>query len=388
MPAAALPTQPLGRTRDPRAGRIEALDGLRALAITLVVAFHAGLIRGGGIGVTVFFVLSGYLITGILIAPRVLSRAGLVRFWTRRLLRLLPALAAVCVFCAAWAVIALDGHARSAMFHEVLASLAYVQDLRLGRGQNPDDFGYLGHTWSLAVEQQFYMLWPLLLAGVLAVGRTRRAQAVLVLGMAGMLTLWRAHLAARGVDAHVGMNIDARGDSLLVGCALALATSDGSALRRLPARALDLGALGALGVTAIFAVSDLNAASPGRVGYLIAALCGAVLVAHCVAPTGTRVSRSVIGALSCAPVAWLGRISYSLYLWHPVVLRIARDFLGVDAGPRRLVAAPLLLAVTLGTAWLSYRFIEVPFQQLPKRLGARRAAKAARPLPGAAGEPV
>ena len=151
----------------PKRRRLDVLDGLRGLAIALVVAFHAGVAPGGGIGVTIFFVLSGYLITGLLVKPAVLSRAGVGRFWVRRLLRLFPALAVVCAFVAVWGVLVVDGHARHLLFAEVIASLTYTQDFYLGHGRSTSDFGYLGQTWSLGVEQQFYLLWPLLLLGIL-----------------------------------------------------------------------------------------------------------------------------------------------------------------------------------------------------------------------------
>src|SRR5271163_1074884 len=122
--------------------RIDVLDGMRGLAIAMVLAFHAGLAPGGGMGVTIFFVLSGYLITGILIKPGVLSRSGLKQFWIRRLLRLFPALAVVCAFALLWAILVVRGHAQHLLFAEILASLTYTQDFYLGHGHSTPDFGY------------------------------------------------------------------------------------------------------------------------------------------------------------------------------------------------------------------------------------------------------
>ncbi len=331
------PTPP--RTHRPR---IDVLDGIRGIAIALVVAFHAGFAPGGGIGVTIFFVLSGYLITGILIKPAILSRPGLMRFWVRRLLRLFPALLAVCIFCAVWGLLVVRGHARHLLFAEVLTSLTYTQDFYLGHGRSTADFGYLGQTWSLAVEQQFYLLWPLLLMGILRFARSWRTQVAVTLACALAFTLWRAHLAAAGLNAHLALNIDGQGDSLLVGCALALAMPHIGEVLACRQRLLDTGALVALALIAMFGLVDLNRPSPGRSGYLLIALASAVLIVRLLTRPATATSQLLERAFSWRPLVWLGLISYSVYLWHPVIFKIATDDIGLTSWPEKIAGSPLL----------------------------------------------
>jgi peptidoglycan/LPS O-acetylase OafA/YrhL len=348
--------------------RVDVLDGVRAMAIALVIAHHAGFAQGGGVGVTVFFVLSGFLITGLLLKPRALTGNGLGRFWLRRLARLFPALLVVCAFCVVWALATQTGHSRSFLLTQVLTSLTYTQDFYLGHGVATDDFGYLGHTWSLAIEQQFYLLWPLLLIVVLRFGRTRTQQAAMAFGLALVFTAWRAHLASLGLNAHIGLNIDAQADTLLVGCALALLLSG----ERLDALRRREGLLDA--VTVIFLVTLLvfsethaNRATPGRTGYLLIALGTAVLITRLLTPPTTWIGTTLHRVLSWRPVVWVGLISYSLYLWHPVIFAIAKRDIGITSRPAQLATAPLLLAVILAVSWASYRWVEQPFQRFKNR---------------------
>jgi peptidoglycan/LPS O-acetylase OafA/YrhL len=348
----------------PPRGRVAILDGLRALAIGAVLAHHAGFAPGGGIGVTVFFVLSGFLITGLLTGPGALTFAGLKRFYWRRTMRLLPALVCVCTFCLLWALLALDGQARHLLLTEVLTSITYTQDFYLGHGSSTADFGYLGHTWSLAIEQQFYFAWPLLLIAIVRLAPGRRQAIAYTALLALAFALWRAHLASRGLNAHIGLNLDAQADSLLVGCCLALAMP---ALRgRLPAhqRVLDAGAAITLLLIAVMSESHLNRATPGRVGYLLVAVGTALLICRLLTPPRHVAGRLMARAFSLRPIVWIGLISYSIYLWHPVILRIAKEDIGLCSRPEQVLGAPLLLAVILLVSWLSFVLVEVPFQRL------------------------
>lgn len=340
------------------------LDGIRGVAIALVVAFHAGIAPGGAIGVTIFFVLSGYLITGILIKPGILSRAGLGRFSVRRLLRLFPALAVVCAFCAVWGLVAVSGHARHLLFVEILTSLTYTQDFYLGHGRTTADFGYLGQTWSLSVEQQFYLIWPLLLIGIIRLTRSWRGRVAATLACALAISGWRAYLASRGLDAHVGLNIDAQGDALLVGCALALAMPHIAAPLGGRQRLLDIAAVAALVLIGAFGIVELNIHTPGRIGYLIIALSTAVLILRLLTHAGSATSRVIARVFSWPPLVWLGVISYSVYLWHPVIFKIAEDDVGVRSWPQKIASAPLLGVVILLVSWASYQWVERPFQRL------------------------
>jgi peptidoglycan/LPS O-acetylase OafA/YrhL len=142
-----------------RGPRLYALDGLRALAISLVLVYHANVPggRGGAIGVNMFFTLSGFLITGVLMRPRVLTSDGIKRFYVRRSLRLVPALAFVTLFCTVYAFLFLAESERSFVSILALTSVTYTTNFYLADFHDGTDFGLLGHTWSLAVEEQFYL---------------------------------------------------------------------------------------------------------------------------------------------------------------------------------------------------------------------------------------
>lgn len=348
--------------------RIAALDGVRAVAITLVLAHHAGFARGGGIGVTVFFVLSGYLITGILGKPGALTARGLRVFYVRRFLRLAPALIVVCTFCVAWALVVLSGHEQRFLLTEVLTSVTYTQDFYLGHGRATSDFGYLGHTWSLAVEEQFYLAWPLLLAVILRLTRSWRGRITATLAIALIFTAWRARLAGQGLNAHVGLNIDAQGDALLVGCALALAMPHIRGWLTAHQRALDNAAIGTVLLLAMFGIGDLNRATPGRTGYLLIALASAALIARLVITATTPTGRLLTRLFELRPVAFAGVISYSTYLWHPVLLRIAKQDLGLTSRLQQIAISPAIIALILLVSWASWRWVEQPFQGMKQRV--------------------
>jgi peptidoglycan/LPS O-acetylase OafA/YrhL len=260
------------------------------------------------------------------------------------------------------------GHSRSFLLTEVLTSITYTQDFYLGHGTATADFGYLGHTWSLAIEQQFYLLWPLLLVGVLRFGRTRNQQAAITFGLALVFTAWRAHLAGRGLNAHIGLNIDAQADTLLVGCALALLLS-GERMETLRGRErlLDAGAVAFLFALLVFSETHANRATPGRTGYLLIALGTAVLIARLLTPATTWIGTTLHRVLSLRPVVWVGLISYSLYLWHPVIFAIAKRDIGITSRPAQLATAPVLLVIILAVSWASYHWVEQPFQRLKNR---------------------
>ena len=179
-------------------GRLDALDGVRALAVLLVVAFHVGIpgMDGGFLGVDVFFVLSGYLITTLLL--RDVRRYGQVRlttFWTRRVRRLMPAFLLLVLAVTAWAAIVAPTYQREGLRGDTVASLLYVANWHfIGQASYFADDGTespLQHVWSLAVEEQFYVVWPLVIAAIAGAvaARTRRtrAQQRTALSVAGLI---------------------------------------------------------------------------------------------------------------------------------------------------------------------------------------------------------
>jgi peptidoglycan/LPS O-acetylase OafA/YrhL len=316
------------------------LDGIRGLAILLVIAQHINLpstTLAGMVGVNLFFALSGYLITGILLAEiRATGRVNIRRFYERRIRRLVPALVAVVV--ATGVLMAMQGKLVDYL-GPAGVTLFYVSDIAKAAGY---DLGYVGHTWSLAMEEQFYLLWP---AVLLFLPRRFLVPAVLA-GIAGAIALqvvivgWQDNVLAH-------FRPDVRADAILWGCLIALAPV------RIPRWAAIAAAVGLLALSLTFVWPYAIALS---------SVLSAVLVAG---------AASVAGPLSWRPLVRVGEISYGLYLWHaiPVGIFMERTLAGdVPA----MVAA---VVITFGLAFLSERWIERPFRR------PRSAAKPTIPEP-------
>jgi len=325
---------------------IPQLDGLRAIAILLVLAAHAVGLPGGTIGVDIFFVISGYLITAILLwefAAR--SRVDIKAFYIRRFLRIVPAFAFMLLSISAMTAMFVLPSRRPAEYLAILYAATYVMNWTRAFGLGS---GIVGHTWSLAVEEQFYLLWPLALTVFLATGRRRQIATLCVLVLVS--TLWRAWLvAAPGTDDHVFFGSDARANQILVGCLLAFLPMH--VVARLAARtwlvpAAVLGAFAVMGVPAWLSLVDS----------LVIALSAAWLIAAVHDPGRTLLS-AALGAGGCIAI---GRLSYSLYLWHAPILAAL-------AG-RRIVPPSMLpvigILLSFAAATFSYFVVERPFLRL------------------------
>ncbi len=348
--------------RTPRIAYVPGLDGLRALAVIAVICYHAGLeVRGGFLGVESFFALSGYLITALLLAEwRRDGRVHLTAFWARRALRLLPALVLLLAGVLLFAFWLLPGET-GALPGDTLAALGYAMNWRLiASGQSYFDPmarpPLLQHLWSLAVEEQFYLLWPLLfLAGMRLLGARRLAMLLLAaaVGSAGLMAL----LYEPGTDpSRVYYGTDTRAGGLLLGAALALIWSPGrgqSAGRR-AARLTDSAGLLALGgLLAGYLLLDDEHPLLYRGGFLLVAGLTAVTI---IAATHAG-ARLVPALLGWQPLRWIGVRSYSLYLWHWPVFAVTRPY---DDLPEGWYLLALRLALTVLLADLSYRSIERP----------------------------
>ncbi len=340
------------------------LDGLRALAVVAVFFSHVGWGRltGGWIGVGIFFVLSGYLITSILMSEW--NRTGgiaLKRFYLRRLLRLYPALLVVLVFCAFFAPVFGDGGTIGGYLLSALATGLYVQDFVVGLTGSAHG-GFL-HTWSLAVEEQFYLVWPPVLILVL-----RRRWSVLNAALTGVLISWSLLIfttRARGKDVPLTpmtyVMPYSRAGELLLGCALAawLATSP-AILRTAFARTV-LAPACFLGLGLMVLVAGPAWISSWMPLQIIAtALLAAGLIVGLVADSGQPVSQ----LLGFGPLVSLGVVSYGFYLFHLPLLDLSVKYLpGPWAG--QVVVA---LGLTVAAAFASYRFIEKPLLRLKNRI--------------------
>ena len=357
---------PVPESSNARMPYLPALDGIRALAVLAVVVFHANesWLTGGFLGVDVFFVVSGFLITALLVGERERSgRVDLRAFWARRARRLLPALALVLAVTTIYAVAVL-GDQLLTHLREVLAAVAYVTnwDLILRDISYFEAFerpSQLRHLWSLAVEEQFYLLWPLLFA---ALSRfvSRRTLLAIVLALATASLIWMTQLYQPGEDpSRVYFGSDPRAFTILLGVALGLVWRpwrwEWPEERPRLGRLLDaLGVLGLAAVVLIMQQGHWREAWLYPWGLLAASAAAAVLIAA-VARRRSDASR----ALSLPPLRWLGTRSYGVYLWHwPVLLTLSYE---LSLSGWQLFAAGAALSTAL--AELSYRFVETPIRR-------------------------
>jgi peptidoglycan/LPS O-acetylase OafA/YrhL/lysophospholipase L1-like esterase len=341
------------------------LDGLRALAVGAVVAYHVGLgwAQGGLLGVGVFFTLSGYLITDLLLGQyEATGGLQLADFWLRRARRLLPALFVMLAVVVAWVTL-LDRSQLPATRGAVVASVGYVSNWWL-IAQHSSYFAQfgppspLGHLWSLAVEEQFYLIWPWLLWIALRLRRpgTKLAAASLLLAAASAVAM--ALLYRPGYDpTRVYEGTDTRAFALLIGAALAFIWPSRHLRSEVPNGArwvLDGAGTAGLVVFAVM-VWRTSEYSPFlyRGGLVLLSLGTALMVAAAASPA-SRFGR----VLGWQPLRWLGVRSYGIYLWHfpIIVLTTPAD------GRETLARGALQVVATIGCAELSWRYLEEPIR--------------------------
>jgi peptidoglycan/LPS O-acetylase OafA/YrhL len=365
-------TTPQAHSRDSSLGYRPALDGIRAVAVLAVIAYHLGYgrARGGFLGVDVFFVLSGYLITSLLLAER--ARTGAIdfaAFWFRRARRLLPALFLMLIAVAFWVGASTAAFELQSRRDDILWTLFYGANWHfIATGQDYfDQFASaspLRHTWSLAIEEQFYVAWPLIVGAALWLGRRREAvvAGVCVVGIA-VSAAAMALLYDPGDPSRAYYGTDARMHELLVGALLAVLMfryAGSRAMRLAGAAAVPLAVGAGLLLLASFTlVSDTSV-----VYYRGLSLGLAVTVAVLIFAVEREPGGLPARLLSLRPVAWVGQISYGLYLWHwPVTLAILKS-----SGPFRLLPGSLALngervAITFAIAVASFYLLEQPIRR-------------------------
>ena len=341
------------------------LDGLRAVAVLGVIAFHLGLpmAQGGLLGVGVFFVLSGYLISDILIDQwERLGSLDLRGFWLRRARRLLPALVVLLSAVAAYVTL-VDPARLGELRGEVLAAALYVSNwwYIFHHVSYFASFGPpspLTHLWSLAVEEQFYLVWPgLLWLGLRFLPRWALFVATLALAIASAVTLGVLFHSGAGPD-RVYYGTDTRAFALLLGAALAQVwpsrrVGQVSQRLRLPLDLLGFGGL--VAVLVLFAATGERDPFLYPLGLALLSLATAAVVAAATCP-GCRVAR----VLGTEPLRWLGVRSYGIYLWHYPVIALTTPVGQTGFSP---LQAGLQVAVSILLAALSWRYIEEPIRQ-------------------------
>jgi peptidoglycan/LPS O-acetylase OafA/YrhL len=357
------------------------LDGLRAVCVLSVISLHSEkffhipfpfterlyVMLGGFFGVDGFFVLSGFLITALLIEEwEIAGEISLRRFYLRRALRLLPALALMAAACAIYAATRADRGEADPIWRGVFGSVAYCANFLAAAGK---DLSMLVHTWSLSTEEQFYLVWPLALGWMLRARWSRAAIIAVVVSGICAAALWRAWLFLNGASfARVLYAPETRADALLMGCLLGLLWSwrllPATPLWRLIFRCLAIVASLYLAFRLMATMADMPQLYLGEFTLVAAAF--AVVILELV----DRPSKPFAWALENRVMVWLGRVSYGLYLWHPPVIYFWRErgpSYGVNGKAILLAQMITLLAVVA----VSFYFVEQPFLRLKRKFGAR-----------------
>lgn len=387
----------------PKSRYIPALDGLRTLAVVAVVLYHLNLTwaQGGLLGVTIFFVLSGYLITRLLLNEIAKTgRIDLKSFWIRRIRRLFPAVVTVvvvtCALCTVFNHVML-----TKMRPDILPSLLFfnnwwqiMQDVSYFNALG--DPSPLTHFWSLAIEEQFYLIWPPLLLAMVSVHMSKPNTRRVVLGLAAVSAVAMMVLYNPATDpSRVYYGTDTRVFSLLLGAWMAFipdrdlaparlvrhlgldrlagagkhdksksdtaeaATTKPSELARFwssPASIDLMGVVGLVGLAAMVALTNGYTAFQYRGGTLLCSILTLMVITACVQPQGM-----VARALAAEPLVWIGKRSYSIYLWHYPLLLLMNPVANINDTPWWHYILQVLLVVAV--AECSYRFIETPFRK-------------------------
>lgn len=332
------------------------IDGLRAIAVIPVILFHAGipLFSGGFVGVDIFFVISGYLITTIILGELEAGRFSIVQFYERRARRILPALFVVVVTCLPVAWLWLMPSDVNELSSSVVAVLAFVSNIFFWQQSDYFDAATelkpLLHTWSLGVEEQFYVLFPIFLLLGWRLGRTRL---VVLLTIAALLSLALAEYAASRKPVAAFFLLPTRGWELAVGALIAFYSGGKQGNQFSPTLSRSLSVVGLALITLAVLVFNKDTPFPG-LNALVPTVGAGLLILS--AWPGTLVGK----LLGSRILVGIGLISYSAYLWHQPLLAFARHRSFTDPGA---VLIAWMIVLTFGLAYVTWRFVEQPFRR-------------------------
>ncbi len=331
------------------------IDGLRALAVIPVILFHAGFptFSGGFVGVDVFFVISGYLITSILLTDLDRGRFSLLTFYERRARRILPALFLTVLLCMPFAWMWLMTRELREFGASLVAVATFSSNILFWREsgyfETASELKPLLHTWSLAVEEQFYIFFPLALMACWGFGKRNITALLAITALASlMLAQW-----ATGAQPDAGFFLlPTRAWELLLGSLLALHFNRAAPPQPSPAMAQALSLMGLGLILASILVYDSGTPFPGL--HALVPTVGAALVIFCAGP-GTLAGR----LLGTRPMTFVGRISYSAYLLHFPAFAFARYTASAPPSPGTMAA---ISGLVLAAGWLSWKYVETPFR--------------------------
>ena len=351
---------------------IASIDGLRAIAVTAVVLYHLGIswIPGGFLGVDLFFVISGYVITRLILDSINQSSAlDLRAFYAARLRRIYPAfifmVVCIIIFVGVWAPEAIKRflsdlpYALSGTINWLL--VARHQDYFETIGRPP----LLQHTWSLAVELQFYLIWPIILLTILKYfGKKNIARIALLIAIISGVTLFLVSLRLDQSNAqqvsHIYFGTDTHSLGLFLGSALAVSWIPQNLSADIEKRAQDvvdaIGVVGLLGLIASFLFIDETNASLYRLAFPLAGIFGCLVIISLVHPASRFAP-----LISSAPFNWVGQRSYGIYIWHWVIFQVTRPSVDLTGQSWALYLARVLLVLAL--ADISLRWVEIPVRQ-------------------------
>ena len=351
---------------------ISSIDGLRAIAVAAVVLYHLGIswIPGGFLGVDLFFVISGYVITRLILDSINQSSAlDLRAFYAARLRRIYPGFIfmVICtiIFIGVWAPEAIK---------RFLTDLPYALTGSINWylvARNQDYFETIGrppllqHTWSLAVELQFYLIWPIILLTVLKYfGKKNVARIALAIAIISGVTLFIVSLSLDQANAqqisHIYFGTDTHSLGLFLGSALAVSWIPQNLSAAITKRAQDvidgIGVVGLLGLISVFLFIDQSNANLYRIAFPLAGIFGCLVIISLVHPASRFAP-----IISTAPFRWVGQRSYGIYIWHWVIFQVTRPSVDLSGQTWALYLARVLLVLAL--ADISLRWVEIPFRQ-------------------------
>ena len=351
---------------------ISSIDGLRAIAVTAVVLYHLGIswIPGGFLGVDLFFVISGYVITRLILDSINQSSAlDLRAFYAARIRRIYPGflfmVISTIIFIGVWAPEAIK---------RFLSDLPYALSGTINWAlvaRNQDYFETIGrppllqHTWSLAVELQFYLIWPIILLTVLKYfGKKNIARIALIIAIISGTALFLVSLQLDQSNSakvsHIYFGTDTHSLGLFLGSALAVSWIPQNLSANITRRAQDvidgIGVVGLLGLISTFLFIDESNASLYQIAFPLAAIFGCLVIISLVHPASRFAP-----IISTPPFRWIGQRSYGIYIWHWVIFQVTRPSVDLSGETWALYLARVLLVLAL--ADISLRWVEIPFRQ-------------------------